>query len=134
MPSKDVAENYAVSRAWVDRLKQRRQATGEITPRQQPRWRTSILHAHLDQRVALIRAQPDRTLAELQAARRTPASLPTLCRTIKQLGCRFKKRSARRNTTARRAPRSRVPKSYEKYHVLNTDQLRVLRKSNEVTK
>ena len=32
MPSQDVAEKYAVSRAWVDRLKQRRRETGEITP------------------------------------------------------------------------------------------------------
>ena len=29
MPSQDVAEKYAVSRAWVDRLKQRRRETGE---------------------------------------------------------------------------------------------------------
>ena len=49
MPSQDVAEKYAVSRAWVDRLKQRRRETGEITPRRQTRWRTPILHAQLDQ-------------------------------------------------------------------------------------
>ena len=105
MPSQDVAEKYAVSRAWVDRLKQRRRETGEITPRRQTRWRTPILHAQLDQLAALIHEQPDRTLAELQAALRTPASLPTLCRTIKQLGFRFKKkRSARRNTIARTSP------------------------------
>ena len=48
MPSQDVAEKYAVSRAWVDRLKQRRRETGEITPRRQTRWRTPILHAQLD--------------------------------------------------------------------------------------
>lgn len=103
--SKDVAEKYAVSRAWVDRLKQRRRATGEITPRQQTRWRTPILHAQLDQLVALIRAPPDRTLAELQAALRPPASLPTLCRTIKQLGFRCKKNGPRVGTR----PRGRRP-------------------------
>ena len=32
MASKLVAETYAVSRAWVDRLKQRRRETGEIAP------------------------------------------------------------------------------------------------------
>ena len=32
MASKLVAEKYAVSRAWVDRLKQRRRETGEIAP------------------------------------------------------------------------------------------------------
>ena len=61
MPSQDVAEKYAVSRAWVDRLKQRRWETGEITPRRQTRWRTPILHAQLDQLAALIHEQPDRT-------------------------------------------------------------------------
>ena len=58
MPSQDVAEKYAVSRAWVDRLKQRRRETGEITPRRQTRWRTPILHAQLDQLAALIHEQP----------------------------------------------------------------------------
>ena len=101
MPSQDVAEKYAVSRAWVDRLKQRRRETGEITPRRQTRWRTPILHAQLDQLAALIHEQPDRTLAELQAALRTPASLPTLCRTIKQLGFRFKKNGPRVGTRSR---------------------------------
>ena len=33
MVSKLVAEKYAVSRAWVDRLKQRRRETGEIARR-----------------------------------------------------------------------------------------------------
>ena len=43
MASKLVAEKYAVSRAWVDRLKQRRRETGEIAPRRQTRWRTPLL-------------------------------------------------------------------------------------------
>ena len=64
------------SRAWVDRLKQRR--------RNQTRWRPRILHAQLTELAALIRERPDRTLAELQEALRTPASLPTLWRTIKR--------------------------------------------------
>jgi len=100
LASDELAEKYSVSRAWVDRLKQRRRETGEIAPRKQTRWRTPILHAQLAQLAALIREQPDRTLAELQEALPTPASLPTLCRTIKQLGFRFKKRCARPNTIA----------------------------------
>jgi transposase len=31
MPSKDVARKYALSRVWVDRVKQRRRETGEVT-------------------------------------------------------------------------------------------------------
>ena len=78
MASKLVAEKYAVSRAWVDRLKQRRRETGEIAPRRQTRWRTPLLHAQLPRLAILIREQPDRTLVELQQALPTSASLPTI--------------------------------------------------------
>ena len=44
MAPKLVAEKYAVSRAWVDRLKQRRRETGEIAPR---RWHTTTFLAAL---------------------------------------------------------------------------------------
>ena len=101
LESDELAEKYSVSRAWVDRLKQRRRETGEIAPRKQTRWRIPILQAQLAQLEALIREQPDRTLAELQEALRTPASLPTLCRTIKQLGFRFKKNGTRVRTRSR---------------------------------
>ena len=94
LPSDELAEKYAVSRAWVDRLKQRRRETGEVAPHKQTRWRPRILHAQLTELAALIRERPDRTLAELQEALRTPASLPTLCRTIKRLGFRLKKNGA----------------------------------------
>ena len=64
MASKLVAETYAVSLAWVDRLKPRRRETGEIAPRRQTRWRTPLLHAPLPRLAILIREQPDRTLVE----------------------------------------------------------------------
>ena len=35
LPSDELAEKYSVSRAWVDRLKQRRRETGEVAPRKQ---------------------------------------------------------------------------------------------------
>jgi transposase len=101
LPSDELAEKYSVSRAWVDRLKQRRRETGEIAPRKQTRWRPLILHAQLAQLAALIREQPDRTLAELQTALATPASLPTICRTVRKLGFRFKKNSTRVRTRPR---------------------------------
>jgi transposase len=58
MPSDEVAEKYFVSRAWVDRLKQRRRETGEVAPRKQTRWRTPILHAQLPQLEAVTLARP----------------------------------------------------------------------------
>jgi transposase len=68
LSSKDLAERYRVSRAFVAALKQRRRETGEFGPRRQTRWRTPILTPHLAQLEALLRAQPDRTLVELQGA------------------------------------------------------------------
>ena len=59
LTSAGLAEKYSVSRAWVDRLKQRRREMGEIAPRKQTRWRTPILQHQLAQLEALIRAQPD---------------------------------------------------------------------------
>jgi transposase len=66
MPSKDVATKYAVSRAWVDRVKQRRRETGEITLRQQPNFRRRVLEGQEEHLAALITAKPDATLVELR--------------------------------------------------------------------
>ncbi len=98
MASKLVAETYAVSRAWVDRLKPRRRETGEIAPRRQTRWRTPLLPAQLPRLAILIREHPDRTLVEWQQALPTSASLPTIWRAVTQLGmcCNFPKAARER--------------------------------------
>ena len=101
MASKLVAEKYAVSRAWVDRLKPRRRETGEIAPRRQTRWRTPRLPAQLPRLAILIREQPDRTLVEWQQALPTSASLPMIWRAVTKLGCRLKKNGARDRTRHR---------------------------------
>ncbi len=36
LSSKELVVKYAVSRAWVDRMKQRRRETGEVAPRPRP--------------------------------------------------------------------------------------------------
>ena len=55
LPSDELAEKYSVSRAWVDRLKQRRRETDEVAHRKQTRWHPPILHAQLTELAALIR-------------------------------------------------------------------------------
>lgn len=100
MPSKDVAAKYSVSRAWVDRVKQRRRETGEIAPRTQTKFRRRSLDAHHEQRLRfLITAQPDATLVELRDALPTTAALSTLWRAIDRLGFTLKKNGTRRRTT-----------------------------------
>jgi transposase len=97
LPSKDIAVKYAVSRAWVDRVKQRRRETGEITPRTQTTFRGRTLSPDEEVRlVALITVQPDATLAELRDALPTRAALSTLWRTIGRRGLTLKKNRTRR--------------------------------------
>jgi transposase len=102
LSSKELAAKYTVSRAWVDRVKQRRRETGEIAPRQQRIFRRRTLDPHEERRlVALITVQPDATLRELQAALPTTAALSTLWRAIGRLGLTIKKNGVRRRTTTR---------------------------------
>ncbi len=108
MKADAIAEKYAVSRAWVHRLQQRRRETGSLAPRRQTRWRTPILTAQLGQLEALIREQPDRTLAELQAALATSAALSTIWRAVKELGFTVKKNGTRVRTGPPRR-RDRAP-------------------------
>jgi transposase len=97
MPSKEVAAKYSVSRAWVDRIKQRRRETGEVTPRQQRKFRRRTITAEQEERlVFLITARPDATLAELRDALPSPAALSTLWRAIERLDLTVKKNRTRR--------------------------------------
>ena len=98
MPSAGVAEKYDVSRAWVDRLKQRRRETGEVSPRAQRYGPHPKLGPYLHRLADLIHEQPDRTLAELQAALGLSASLATIWRAVKQLGFTVKKNGTRVRT------------------------------------
>src|SRR5688572_9689467 len=95
MASKEVAAKYAVSRSWVDRVKQRRRETGETTPRRQQKFRGRVLAGQEDRLAALITARPDATLAELREALRTRAALSTLWLEIDRLGLTVKKTSRR---------------------------------------
>jgi transposase len=97
----EVAAKYRVSRAWVHRLVQRRRATGgEIGPRPQTRFRAQALAGQEDRLRHLVNAQPDRTLAELQAALPTAASLSSIWRALDRLGITVKKNSPRRGTAS----------------------------------
>ena len=105
LSSKAAAERYHVSRAWVDALKQRRRETGAIPPRKQTRWRTPILAPDLPRLETLITEQPDRTLAELQQALGTSASLATIWRAIERMAITIKKNRPRVRAGSRRRRR-----------------------------
>jgi transposase len=100
MDAESVAAKYDVSRAWVNRLIQRRRETGSLAPRQQTKFRKRALAEAEEQRLAaLITAQPDATLAELRDALPTSAALSTLWRAIERLQLTVKKNGTRRGTT-----------------------------------
>ena len=99
--TKAVAGKYAVSPAWVRRLKQRRRETGEIGPRKlgQPPGRR--IAEHYERLRGLSAERPDATLTELRDALGVKASIWTIWRALRDLGLSFKKKSSTpRNKTA----------------------------------
>ena len=101
LSSKDLAERYHVSRAWVDALKQRRRETGAIAPLKQTTFRRRVLvRAETDRLAALVAARPDATLAELRDALRRSVGLTTIWRALNQLDLTLKKNGTRRRTTS----------------------------------
>jgi len=106
LSSKELAERYHVSRAWVDALKQRRRDTGAFAPLKPTKFRGRALAAtDLQRLTAVIAARPDATLAEIREALRTSAGLTTIWRALKQRDFTVKKNGIRRRTTARRRRR-----------------------------
>ena len=90
----------SVSRAWVDRVKQRRREYGEIALRKQQKFRRGTWSAEQEQRlVVLVTAKPDATLAELRTALLAPAALSTIWRVLGRLGLTSKRNRTRRRTT-----------------------------------
>jgi transposase len=97
--SKELAERYHVSRAWVDALKQRRRETGSIAPRKQTKFRERVLAGQEKRLAALVDARPDATLIELREALQTSAGLTTVWRALERLELTVKKNRPRRRTT-----------------------------------
>ena len=106
LSSKELAERYHVSRAWVDALKQRRRETGAFAPLKQTKFRgRALAAADLDRLAAVVAARPDATLEEIRVALRTAAGLTTIWRACNQLDLTVKKNAARRRTRAARRRR-----------------------------
>ena len=97
-----IADKYSVSPAWVRRLKQRRVATGEVTPRQQRYGPLAGWVKHAERIREAVRRAPDATLAESRRRFRIPLSKSALARALIRLGLtRKKSRSGPASKTAR---------------------------------
>ena len=100
LSSKELAERYHVSRAWVDALKQRRRETGAFAAVAQTKFRGRVLTGQEDRLAALLAARPDATLTELREALATSAGLSTVWRAIGRLGFTVKKPRVRRRAAS----------------------------------
>ena len=93
MPTKEVADVFAVSPAWVRRVKQRRREFGETAPRPcGGRTRFKIDRTRLAE---LVREHPDATLKELRAMLGVDCAESAVCTALKKLGFTFKKNDPR---------------------------------------
>jgi transposase len=98
----ELADRFAVSPAWVRRLKQRHRASGEVAPRKAKDPRIPKLRDHLPRIRELLAATPDLTPAELRDELNVAVALSTLWAAVRGLGLTFKRRRPERpSRTAR---------------------------------
>ena len=105
--TKQVAEVFDVSPAWVRRLKQRRRELGTIEPLpprygQPPKFTPEDLHRLAD----LVAEQPDATLAELKERLGLDVTLKSICVRLQQMKLRVKKKSSMPASKTGRTSRS----------------------------
>ena len=107
-PTKKVAQLFAVSPAWVRRLKQRRREDGSIEPRPIPGAKPKLDQAARDWLLERVRRQPDATLEELRhqlkSELRIAISIGALWMALRKQKFSFKKVGPRRRTGASRRP------------------------------
>ena len=93
----EVADDFAVSRSFVQKLLRSRADGRPLAPRRRSGGAAPALGGKdLERLRGLVREKPDRTLAELRSALHESGgpsvSVPTVCRALKKLGLPLKKR------------------------------------------
>ena len=97
--TKQVAQLFDVSPAWVRRLKQRRRDLGRIAPLPRTSGRKPILNeAYRQILIEQVRQQPDATLEELRGRLPVKVSIGTLWNTLAKLRLPFKKSPSMRRS------------------------------------
>lgn len=98
-----VARMFRVSSSWVRRVMQRRREHGETAPR--PRGGVTVVKIDLECLRALVEAQPDATIRELQQLLGVDCSASAVGMALTRMGFTFKKsRSMRRNRIGPMSP------------------------------
>lgn len=103
LKTKEIAETFAVSRAWARRVKQCRRETGRTTPL--PRGGATVIKIDMQRLAELVEEQPDATLLELRDRLGVDCTESAICLALKRLGLTFKKkRSTRRSKIGPTSP------------------------------
>src|SRR5262245_25922549 len=108
MGTSEAAETFAVSPAWVRRIKQRYRDSGEVAPRRPARpGPAPALAADLGRLAREVSHRPGLTAAEYRDRLGLAASVVTVWRALRRLGLTHKKsRSGRPSRAARTSPAS----------------------------
>ena len=106
MGAAEAADTFAVSEAWVRRIRPRRREAGEVAPRVPDRSaRPPVSAARAGELAALVRTHPGRTAAGYRGPSGTPASVVTVWRMLRRLGLTHEKsRPGRPSGTGRMSP------------------------------
>jgi len=104
-PTKEVADAFGVSRAWVRRLKQHRRERGDIVPRNGGGSRGRKIDR--EALAKLVAQQPDATLVELRDRLGIKVTPWAICKALRELGISFKK--SRSTRPSRIVPTSPPP-------------------------
>jgi transposase len=94
MKTKQIATVFAVSPAWVRRLKQRRSQTGQT--RRRPMGGVTIVKIDLARLRQLVEQQPDATIVELHQRLGTDCCVSAIAMALRRLGLSLKKRRCMR--------------------------------------
>jgi transposase len=92
--TRQVAQVFAVSPAWVRRVMQRRRETGQTAPL--PRGGVTVVKIDLQRLRQLVAQQPDATVRELHGRLGITCSVSAVDMALRRLGLTFKKRRCRR--------------------------------------
>jgi transposase len=89
--AREVAERFAVSESFIEKLKRHRAQTGSLAPKPHAGGQPPRLAAQDDRLRDHLRHHPDTTLAELRDHLALPVALSTLWYHLQRLGLTFKK-------------------------------------------
>jgi len=94
MKTKQIAETFAVSRAWARRVKQCRRETGRTMALR--RGGATIIKINMQRLADLVQEQPDATMLELRDRLGVDCTESAICLALKRLDLTFKKRRSMR--------------------------------------